>query len=59
MGVDTAVVGGGIASITTATKLDVTGQTVAVIERDRVLDGDVLDTPAVAGLDEISLPDQE
>jgi len=37
--VDTAVVGGGIAGITTAAKLDGAGQTVAVLERDRILEG--------------------
>ncbi|MBX0305894.1 FAD-dependent oxidoreductase [Haloarcula salinisoli] len=37
--VDTAVVGGGIAGITTAAKLDAAGQTVAILERDRILDG--------------------
>ncbi|MDS0284614.1 FAD-dependent oxidoreductase [Haloarcula onubensis] len=37
--VDTAVVGGGIAGITTAAKLDAAGQTVALLERDRILDG--------------------
>ena len=37
--VDTAVVGGGIAGITTAAKLDGAGQTVALLERDRILDG--------------------
>ncbi len=36
---DTAVVGGGIAGITTAAKLDEAGQTVAVLERDRILGG--------------------
>ncbi|MFC6758207.1 NAD(P)/FAD-dependent oxidoreductase [Halomicroarcula sp. GCM10025894] len=36
---DTAVVGGGIAGITTAAKLDEAGQTVAILERDRILDG--------------------
>lgn len=37
--VDTAVVGGGIAGITTAAKLDEAGQTVALLERDRILGG--------------------
>ena len=37
--VDTVVVGGGIAGITTAAKLDAAGQTVALLERDRILDG--------------------
>jgi glycine/D-amino acid oxidase-like deaminating enzyme/nitrite reductase/ring-hydroxylating ferredoxin subunit len=37
--VDTAVVGGGIAGVTTAAKLHEEGQTVALLERDRVLDG--------------------
>jgi len=37
--VDTAVVGGGIAGITTAAKLKAAGQTVAVLERDRVVTG--------------------
>lgn len=37
--VDVAVVGGGIAGITTAAKLKEAGQSVAVIERDRVLAG--------------------
>ncbi|MDS0261304.1 FAD-dependent oxidoreductase [Haloarcula sp. S1CR25-12] len=37
--VDTAVVGGGIAGVTTAAKLDAAGQTVALLERDRVLNG--------------------
>lgn len=35
--VDVAVVGGGIAGITTAAKLKAAGQAVAVIERDRIL----------------------
>jgi len=37
--VDTAVVGGGIAGITAAAKLKAAGQTVAVLERDRVVAG--------------------
>jgi len=37
--VDTAVVGGGIAGITTADKLAATGRTVALLERDRILNG--------------------
>jgi glycine/D-amino acid oxidase-like deaminating enzyme/nitrite reductase/ring-hydroxylating ferredoxin subunit len=37
--VDTAVVGGGIAGVTTAAKLDDEGQSVAVIERDHILTG--------------------
>ena len=36
--VDTAVVGGGIAGITTAAKLREEGQSVALFERDRILD---------------------
>jgi glycine/D-amino acid oxidase-like deaminating enzyme/nitrite reductase/ring-hydroxylating ferredoxin subunit len=37
--VDVAVVGGGIAGITTAAKLEREGRSVAVLERDRVLNG--------------------
>lgn len=37
--VDVAVIGGGIAGIATAAKLTVAGQSVAVIERDRILAG--------------------
>ncbi|WP_436927994.1 FAD-dependent oxidoreductase [Halosimplex amylolyticum] len=37
--VDTAVVGGGIAGVTTAYELVEAGQSVAVLERDRILDG--------------------
>ena len=37
--VDTAIVGGGIAGITTAHQLVDAGQSVAVLERDRILDG--------------------
>jgi glycine/D-amino acid oxidase-like deaminating enzyme/nitrite reductase/ring-hydroxylating ferredoxin subunit len=37
--VETAVVGGGIVGVTTAAKLDERGQTVAIIERDRILTG--------------------
>jgi len=37
--VDTAIVGGGIVGVTTAAKLDERGQTVAIIERDRILTG--------------------
>jgi len=39
MGVDTVVVGGGIVGITAASKLTEAGQTVAVVERDRILSG--------------------
>jgi len=39
MSVDTVVVGGGIVGITAASKLTEAGQTVAVVERDRILDG--------------------
>jgi glycine/D-amino acid oxidase-like deaminating enzyme/nitrite reductase/ring-hydroxylating ferredoxin subunit len=44
--VDTAVVGGGIAGITTAAKLDAAGQTVALVERDRILNGVTAHTTA-------------
>jgi glycine/D-amino acid oxidase-like deaminating enzyme/nitrite reductase/ring-hydroxylating ferredoxin subunit len=37
--VDTAVVGGGIAGLTTASKLESAGQSVAVLERDRIVAG--------------------
>ena len=37
--VDTVVVGGGIAGISTAHELDASGQTVALVERDRILNG--------------------
>jgi glycine/D-amino acid oxidase-like deaminating enzyme/nitrite reductase/ring-hydroxylating ferredoxin subunit len=37
--VDTAVVGGGIAGLTTAYELDAAGQSVAVLERDRIVEG--------------------
>jgi len=37
--VDTAVVGGGIAGVTTAAKLDAADQSVALLERDRILGG--------------------
>jgi len=37
--VDVAVVGGGIAGITTATKLKDAGKSVAVVERNRILEG--------------------
>ncbi len=37
--VDTVVVGGGIVGVTTASKLAEAGQTVAIVERDRVLAG--------------------
>ena len=39
MGVDTVVVGGGIVGITAASKLTEAGQTVAVVERDRIVGG--------------------
>jgi len=39
LAVDTAVVGGGIAGLTTAFELVEAGQSVAVVERDRVLEG--------------------
>ena len=39
MRVDTVVVGGGIVGVTTASKLADAGQTVAVVERDRILTG--------------------
>jgi len=39
MGVDTVVVGGGIVGITVASKLTGAGQTVAVVERDRIVGG--------------------
>jgi len=44
--VDTAVVGGGVAGITTAAKLDAAGQTVAILERDRILQGVTAHTTA-------------
>ncbi|MDG5776614.1 FAD-dependent oxidoreductase [Haloarculaceae archaeon H-GB2-1] len=37
--VDVAVVGGGIAGVSTAFELEEAGQTVALLERDRILDG--------------------
>ncbi len=39
LSVDTVVVGGGIAGVTTATKLKEAGQSVALVERDRVVSG--------------------
>jgi glycine/D-amino acid oxidase-like deaminating enzyme/nitrite reductase/ring-hydroxylating ferredoxin subunit len=39
LSVDTAVVGGGIAGVTTAMKLKEAGQSVALVERDRVVTG--------------------
>jgi glycine/D-amino acid oxidase-like deaminating enzyme/nitrite reductase/ring-hydroxylating ferredoxin subunit len=39
LSVDTVVVGGGIAGITTAVKLQQGGQRVALVERDRILEG--------------------
>lgn len=37
--VDVAIVGGGIAGLTTASELQEAGQSVAVVERDRILEG--------------------
>ncbi|MBX0294963.1 FAD-dependent oxidoreductase [Haloarcula nitratireducens] len=39
LSVDTVVVGGGIAGVTTAARLKEAGQSVAVVERDRILTG--------------------
>ena len=44
--VDTAVVGGGIAGVTTAAELAADGQTVALVERDRILQGVTAHTTA-------------
>lgn len=39
LSVDTVVVGGGIAGVTTAAELDAAGQSVALVERDRLVEG--------------------
>ena len=44
--VDTAVVGGGITGVKTAAKLAADGQTVALVERDRILQGVTAHTTA-------------